>query len=212
MNAADRAVEVVDPVKGDRERVDAVLAQPHDGELVAGAVRRLGHRHRRATRTSPAAEVKSAKPKELLRLPWVAWADAELIDTDNASPAWVTDCVTAPCDCLSNRTTSLGSKSASSDCWASRLVQAKVSDDVLKKPKASGPSATPTVAPPADIVWNSRLWSAPLTQPPWPSEPIMSGLEANHISECAIVVSARASNTPFGVPSPVVRSYPGPAA
>jgi hypothetical protein len=52
------------------------------------------------------------------------------------------------------------------------------------------------------MVWNSRLWSAPLVQPPAPFESITSGVEANHISAWAISVRVRASSRPFGVPRP----------
>ena len=56
------------------------------------------------------------------------------------------------------------------------------------------------------MVWNKRLWSAPLFQPPWPFESITWELEWNDICEWAMSVSARASNRPLGDPSPVARS------
>ena len=56
-----------------------------------------------------------------------------------------------------------------------------------------------------DMVWNSRLWSVPLSQP-LPSASSMSGLLEYDICECAMVVSARASKRPLGLPSPLTRS------
>ena len=55
------------------------------------------------------------------------------------------------------------------------------------------------------MVWNIRLWSAPLVQPE-PSASSMSGLELYDICEWAIAVMARASSMPLGEPRPVVRS------
>ena len=57
------------------------------------------------------------------------------------------------------------------------------------------------VAVTADV-WNSRLWSVPLVQPPTPSDISMSGVVEKDVCACAIAVSARPSSTPLGVPSP----------
>ena len=65
--------------------------------------------------------------------------------------------------------------------------------------------STPTVVAEADMVWNIRLWSAPLVQPA-PAASSMSGLELYDICEWPIAVIARDSSTPLGEPKPVVRS------
>ena len=56
------------------------------------------------------------------------------------------------------------------------------------------------------MVWNIRLWWAPLSQPPLPSSSSSGGLLLNDISEWAIADSARANRRPFGVPRPLTRS------
>src|SRR5260370_5370880 len=140
----------------------------------------------RATRTAPSPDRKSAKPNGLLKVPWIACATEVLIDIAKAPPVEKFACATAPCACLSNRVTRLGSKPGCSDCSANWLVQAKLPDAALKKPKASGPVCTPTWVTASDVGWNNRLWPAPLVQPPAPFGPITPGIHPNHIAQRAI--------------------------
>ena len=182
MQAVDRAREIVDPIESERQVVLAILAQAHDGDLRCS---------RRPPSRPPPPDAPPArrhrptgnrrKPNELLKPACIAWAGDALIDTARASPDDRCSCITAPCACLSNMMTSDGSKSGCSDCSAMRLVQAKLSEAALKKPKASGPVCRPTAVTASDMVWNNRLWSAPLVQPPWPSGLITSGLLPNDI-------------------------------
>ena len=98
----------------------------------------------RATRTAVSPDRKSAKPNGLLRSAWIAVAGEAPTDTASASPDVTCASASPPWACLSNMITKAGSKSACSDCSAIRLVQAKLADSGLKKPKASGPRWMPT--------------------------------------------------------------------
>src|ERR1700730_17570974 len=115
----------------------------------------------RATRTAPSPDRKSAKQNGLLKVPWIAWAGEVLTDTARASPVENCTCAAAACACLSKRITRFGSKARGSACSANWLVQAKLPDAVLKKPKASGPVCTPTCVAASDMVLKNKLRAAP---------------------------------------------------
>src|SRR5260370_37010842 len=97
----------------------------------------------RATRTAPSPDRKSAKPNGLLKVPWIACATEVLIDSAKAPPVEKFACATAPCACLSNRGTRLGSKPGCSDCSANWLAQAKPPDAALQQPNPARPGRTP---------------------------------------------------------------------
>ena len=158
----------------------------------------------RATRTAAVSVTKSAKPKSLVSRPWIARADEPSTDTETLSPAATTVWPIQPWAYLSNMRTRLGSKSDCSDCCASRMVQAKLPEAPLVKSRAPVPRPRCTAASDRDMVWNIRLWSAPLSQPE-PSTSSIAGL-VPYICVWAIVDTARASSVPLGVPRPVTRS------
>ena len=203
LQAVDRAGKIVDPVEGHRQAVLAVLAHAHDRGLVVAPAGRLGDRHRprhahHAVARSEVGEAERAAERAL----------------DRVRPPRRRSTPPAPRpthERLHHRALRLlveQPHQVGIEVGLQRLLRQPAGPGVAARggageAEAVGAEVDADAGAVADMVWNSRLWSAPLVQPP-PSESSTSGLEANDIWEWAIAVRARASSRPLGVPRPVV--------
>ena len=166
MQAADRAVEIVDPIEGERQIVLTVLAQSNDGGLVVVASAVSATATGRATRTAASPERKSAKPNGLLKLAWTVRDDAS-IDTESPSPD-IRVHLRQPALCLLVEQDDQGRI----EIGLQRLLSHPARPGEACRGRAEEAEG---VRAELDAnrrrhwtsVCNSRLWSAPLVQPPW---------------------------------------------